>query len=75
MLLIHKINVSQIISLCSLIVWLRLVLGRLVDSCDDWMTNVLETLMEVIIRVASTPHDFSYGCQIVSHYYQQQPSS
>ena len=42
------------ISLCSLIVWLRLVLGRLVDSCDDWMTNVLETLMEVIIRVAST---------------------
>lgn len=55
MLLIHKINVSQIISLCSLIVWLRLVLGRLVDSCDDWMTNVLETLMEVIIRVASTP--------------------
>ena len=43
------------ISLCSLIVWLRLALGRLLVSCNDWMTDVLKTLMEVIIRVASTP--------------------
>ena len=55
MSLIHKINASQMISLCSLIVWLRLALGRLLVSCNDWMTDVLKTLMEVIIRVASTP--------------------
>lgn len=54
MLLIHKINASQIISLCSLIVWLRLALRRLLVSCDDWVTDVLKTLVEVIIRVAST---------------------
>ena len=55
MSLIHKINASQIISLCSLIVWLRLALGRLLVSCNDWMTDVLKTLMEIIIRVTSTP--------------------
>ena len=73
MLLIHKINASQIISLCSLIVWLRLALGRLLVSCDDWCFENLGGSHHQ--GRLNTAHDFFYGCQMVCHYYQQQPSS